>query len=514
MNRVRRLGVRLAVIAAAGGVLTLWPFGCASKLPEALSGSGGSQDAPAALVRDDSLPRAFLPHPAFAYAKTGDQAVTIADIAERAAPSVVNVASSKTMKVRPGIAPFLDDPFFRHFFGPGRGEPREQERLQRGMGSGVIVSKDGIVLTNNHVVAGAEEIQVTTADDREFKAKVVGTDEKSDLAVLRLEGDTSDLVPIEFGDSSRLRLGDIVLAIGNPFGVGQTITMGIVSAKGRANMGIVDYEDFIQTDAAINPGNSGGALVDMEGRLVGVNTAILSRTGGYMGIGFAIPSNMAQPIMQSLVADGKVVRGWLGVGIQEVDPELAKALGASTTQGVLVSEVMPDGPGARAGLRRGDVIVSVDGKATPSTGRLRNVIASSRAGSAVTLSLMRDGKAQELKVTLGELPAEEGAKEPRGPEGPTAAPSVEGLSLENLSPQSRRRFEVPASVTSGVIIAGVSPGSAAAKAGLRPGDVILEVDRSKVDSVTAFQNAQKRSKDRLLLLVSRQGRTLYVVLKR
>src|SRR5690606_1611713 len=256
-----------------------------------------------------TAPVQVLPSPALAQAQA--DGVSIADVVQKALPAVVNVSSSRVRQQRMP---------FHWFFGPGPGGP--QERREQGQGSGVIVSVSGVVLTNNHVVEKADEITVTTSDGREFEAKVLGTDPKSDLAVLQLQGDVSGLTAITFGDSSQLRLGDVVLAIGNPFGIGQTVTMGIVSAKGRADLGIVDYEDFIQTDAAINPGNSGGALINMRGELVGINTAILSRSGGYQGVGFAIPSNMAAPIMQSLQTTGRVVRGWLGVAIQEVDQEL------------------------------------------------------------------------------------------------------------------------------------------------------------------------------------------------
>ncbi len=264
---------------------------------------------------------------------------------DRVLPSVVSISSTRVQRMP-------QHPFFPGF--PPMGGQRELR--QEGLGSGVVVGP-GVVVTNNHVVDGADEIRVTTKGKRELVAKVIGTDPKSDLAVLRVEGDTSQLVPIQFGDSSRLRLGDVVLAIGNPFGVGQTVTMGIVSAKGRADVGIEDYEDFIQTDAAINPGNSGGALVDMEGHVIGINTAILSRSGGSVGIGFAIPSNMAKPIVDSLVSQGRVDRGFLGVTIQDIDQDLAQAMGLQTTDGVLIADVQPDGPGAKAGIQRGDVIL-------------------------------------------------------------------------------------------------------------------------------------------------------------
>jgi serine protease Do len=503
---------RLTFVGVLAVVITLLPFlACKSGLPVATEAT--SSPGPSGLVKTAGAATRILPHPAFAHAKETTGSVTIADVAERAAPSVVNVSSSKRVANVPVGAPFFDDPMFRRFFGPGqRSEPRERE--QHGMGSGVIVSSDGLVLTNNHVVDGASEIRVTTSDEREFGAKVVGTDEKSDLAVLRLEGDVQGLAPIEFGDSSRLRLGDVVLAIGNPFGVGQTITMGIVSAKGRANMGIVDYEDFIQTDAAINPGNSGGALVDMEGHLVGINTAILSRSGGYQGIGFAIPSNMAKPIMQSLVEQGKVVRGWLGVGIQDLDATLAKALGVATSKGVVVTDVMKDGPAARAGLKHGDVITKVDGRPMESTGHLRNAIAAAGARRKVEITLLRDGKEKRLSVELGELQDEATGLGAEGPPSPTKGSSLDGLSIGPLGAGARKRYDVPSSVTSGVIVLEVQPGSPAAKAGLRPGDVVVEVERHAVSTPKEFSQLRAKAGKQMLLRVVRRGRSSYLVLQR
>jgi serine protease Do len=397
------------------------------------------------------------------------------------------------------------DPFFRHFFGPGQ---EQDDQKERGLGSGVIVSADGIVLTNNHVVAKADEIKVATADNREFDVEVVGTDEKSDLAVLRLKGDISGLVPVKFADSNRLRLGDVVLAIGNPFGVGESVTMGIVSAKGRANMGIIDYEDLIQTDAAINPGNSGGALINMEGELVGINTAILSRSGGSMGIGFAIPSNMAKPISQSLLEKGKVIRGWLGIGIQDIDSDLAKALNLENTAGVLVTEVMNGGPASKAGLERGDVIVSINGEKVDSTGRLRNLVAAAGATQA-KVAILRQGKKSELNVALGEQPMEKVAS---GKATPSNA--LDGLNLEMLSDANRSKLGIDASIKSGIVVVGVAPGSSAADSGLRQGDVILEINHHPVTSLEGFRAAYQKASGRSLLVINRGGSTLFLVLKK
>jgi serine protease Do len=430
--------------------------------------------------------------------------VSIADVTERALPSVVNISLTKVSSGRSGPVPF---PFF---FGPEQpGERREQ-----GTGSGVIVSRDGYVLTNNHVVSGASEIKVTTYDKREFDATVVGTDPKSDLAVIKMKGNLSELKSVSFGDSSRLRLGDVVLAIGNPFGVGQTVTMGIVSAKGRADLGIVDYEDFIQTDAAINPGNSGGALINMEGQLVGINTAILSRSGGYQGIGFAIPTNMAVPIMEALKKDGRVTRGWLGVGIQDVDGELAAAMKLPVATGVLISDVRPGTPAARAGLRRGDVVVKLDGRGVTSSGQFRNAVAAAGGGKKVNLDLYREGKSQNIGVELGEMPNDPTAPGSNRPGEPTTSNTLDGITLSDLGPEQRRQFQIPEEVAKGVVVTRVDPRSAAARAGVRPGDVLLEVNRTSVDNLQSFQQVYGKAKGAVVLLVNRRGNSVFIVVRR
>jgi serine protease Do len=508
MTNLQSMGSKVAFVAALGGAVAFWPAACGGRISSSASPSAGSAATPATLLPS---PKSFLPGPAFAHAGTGQNGIAIADIAEKAAPSVVNVASSRTVK--PVEMPFFNDPFFRHFFGPGGGGPEpDDKRQEHGLGSGVVVSADGLVLTNNHVIEGADEIKVTTSDKREFSVKVLGADKKSDLAVLRLQGDVKGLTPIEIGDSSRLRLGDVVLAIGNPFGVGQTVTMGIVSAKGRANMGIAAYEDFIQTDAAINPGNSGGALVDMEGRLVGINTAILSRTGGNMGIGFAIPTNMASPIMKALMDHGKVVRGWLGVGIQDIDQELAQAMGLKGTKGILVSDIVDKGPGSKAGLRSGDVVLKLNGQDVDSTGQFRNAVAAAGSGATVKLDVLRDGKPMTVEAKLGELP-EEQSKVARGDNGGQPG-LLDGLALEDLNPMLRQKLDVPPSIKSGVVVTEIAPGSSGANSGLRPGDLIIEVNKTPVTDVGSFKQAYTKAKDRALLRVVRGGMTMFLVVKR
>ena len=448
-----------------------------------------------------SLPVRFSPHPVLAQGITPAPGgiPSVATVAEQALPSVVNIASK--IKVDAPRNPLMSDPFFRDFFGR-RGAPAP--RYRKGLGSGVIISSDGVVITNNHVVARAQKIEVVLADKRRFSARVVGRDEKSDLAVLKLKG-AKGLKPITLGNSDKLRLGDVVLAIGNPFGVGQTVTMGIVSAKGRGNMGIVDYEDFIQTDAAINPGNSGGALVNMRGELVGINTAILSRTGGYQGIGFAIPTNMANPITRSLLKHGTVRRGWLGVVIQEPNREMAKTLGLPTHKGVLITDVDPRGPAGKAGLRRDDLVVKVDGHRVDTVHRLRNTVAAAGVGKRVALELYRKQKRMQLWVKLGALSSGAARFAGRSPRGG-------GFSVAPLTRQARQRYSVSPRVRAGVVVNRINPKGLAAGAGLREGDVLSEVNRVTITSVAQFRKVYTAARGRVLLRIHRQGHTIYMIL--
>jgi serine protease Do len=487
-----RFGSRLAASVVAGS-LALSGLSACTRANGQPARAENKQEA-------GQSPVTVLPHPALAQA--GGSA-TIADIAEKALPSVVNIAMTKLSRMP-------QQPMFFPFFGP----PGSEERKEQGLGSGVIVSADGFIVTNNHVVSDASEIKVTTYDKREFDAEVVGTDPKTDLALIKLKGQVSGLSPIQFGDATNLRLGDVVLAIGNPFGVGQTVTMGIVSAKGRADLGIIDYEDFIQTDAAINPGNSGGALVNMEGKLVGINTAILSRSGGYQGVGFAIPSNMASPILDSLKKFGKVTRGWLGVSIQDVDQELVAAMKLPVTRGILISDVRPGTPAAKAGLRRGDVVTKVDGRAIDSTGQFRNYVAGIGSGKKATFEIVREGQTVNVVAELGDMPADEGIASSSAPQGGPQSGVLDGLTLGEITPEARRAFGIPAEVQKGVVVTRLKPGSPAAEAGLRPGDVLLEVNRKPVNSVAEFEAAYKGGGDKLLLLVHRKGATVFVVVKR
>jgi serine protease Do len=428
---------------------------------------------------------------------------TIADVAAQVTPSVVNVFSERRVDRRDN-APFLADPFFQYFFGAPRSTQRAPQR-ERSLGSGVIVSPDGIVLTNNHVIENAETIKVATKDGRELEATLVGTDPQSDLAVLRV--DHKQLPAIAIADSSKTRTGDLVLAIGNPFGIGQTVTMGIISAVGRANMGITDYEDFIQTDAAINPGNSGGALVDMDGKLVGINTAIASQTGGYQGIGFAIPSNMAMQVESAILRDGKVTRGWLGVAAEDVTSDLARALDLPPRHGALVSDVSRGGPAAGAGIQRGDVITAIDGTAIHDAGQLRTVIALDGKDRRVAVQLERRGKPMTVQVTLGEAPTG------RQAQAQVAGGALSGLVVQPLDRALRDRLRVPDDID-GVVVTGVDRGASPAAALLRKGDVILEVNRQPVATVDAFRDAARAAGHRALLLVDRNGVAIYVTLSR
>jgi serine protease Do len=418
----------------------------------------------------------------------------IADVAEKVTPSVVNISATRISgSVGEG------DPF-EEFFGRRR-------RPGNIGGSGVIVSAKGYVLTNNHVVANAKDIKVAFHNGRELGATVVGTDPKSDLAVLKLKGKIGTLKPIEIGDSGKVRLGEVVLAIGNPLGVGQTVTMGIISAKGRANVGIVDYEDFIQTDAAINPGNSGGALVNLKGQLVGINTAIASMTGGYQGIGFAIPTNMARPIMDSLIARGKVVRGWLGVSIQDLTEELADTLRLGADRGVLIGGVVSGSPAARAGIRRGDVVVRVGETATEKASQLRNAVAAFGVGKAIKVELIRDGKRQAVDVVLSEQPADVSGAVP-----PVESNQVKlGINVAPLSKALRQKYEISGEVTHGVVVTGVSRGSAGEEIGLRPGDVILQVNRTAIKSAKQLDEEYRKAKGKFALHLYRDGSAFYVV---
>jgi serine protease Do len=379
---------------------------------------------------------------------------------------------------------------------------------QHGLGSGVIVTKDGYLLTNNHVVENADEVKVALGDGREFTAKVVGKDPKSDIAVLKI--DAKDLPAIDLADSDKLEVGDVVLAIGNPFGVGQTVTSGIISATGRGSLGL-DYEDMIQTDAAINPGNSGGALVDAEGRLIGINTAIISRSGGNQGIGFAVPVNLARSVMEGLVKDGRVVRGFLGVNIQDLTPALAEEFDVKESSGVLVAGVTPKSPAEKAGLRDGDIITEFNGKAVKDSRHLKLQVAQTAPGTSVPVKILRDGKTKSLDVTVKELPGTEHASKKNSDDAQNSSDALDGVAVADIDSAAKQQFKLPANVN-GAVVTQVDPNSAAFEAGLREGDVIQEINRKPVKSAEDAVQLTENAKDkRTLLRVWSKGSSRYVV---
>jgi Do/DeqQ family serine protease len=413
---------------------------------------------------------------------------TLAPMVKQTAPAVVNIATRGSVEVR-GHNPFMDDPFFRRFFDMPEQQPRQRQPT-RSAGSGVIVNAaEGLVITNAHVVDGAEEITVTLQDDRTFTAEVVGSDRASDIALLRIPAE--DLRELRMADSSRAEVGDFVVAIGNPFGLGHTVTSGIVSALGRSGINPEGYEDFIQTDASINPGNSGGALVNLRGELLGVNSAILSRGGGNIGIGFAIPSNMVRSVLEQLIEFGEVRRGLLGVNIASITPDIAEAYEVKEMQGALVLQVMPDSAAERAGVQTGDIIRRVDGKAVNNANELRNTIGMKRSGESVELDILRDGQRRTITAQLGEQPTQVQV------DAQDIHPGLQGAELENLHAGSPGFEGDP-----GVLVANVAPGSPAWQRGLRPGDIISGVNRRPV---TSLQDLQQGAEGQSLLLNIRRG---------
>ncbi|MDT7043298.1 DegQ family serine endoprotease [Candidatus Nitronereus thalassa] len=435
---------------------------------------------------------------------------TFIRVSKAAMASVVNISSTRKKEEtsQRSPSPFFDDPLFRRFFGEEfehRFRQQEPRRQEQGLGSGVIVSQDGYIITNNHVVEQADELMVLLGDKRKFPAKLIGTDPKTDLAVIKIA--EKGLPTLQWGDSRNLQVGELVLAVGNPFGLNQTVTMGIISAIGRANMGIVDYEDFIQTDAAINPGNSGGALVNLQGHLIGINTAIFSRTGGYMGIGFAIPSNMVKNIMNNLVNHGKVIRGWLGVSIQELNPELAEQFGSPDTAGALVGDVIKGSPADGAGVQRGDIIRKYDGRAVKDPTHLRSLVAETTPGARASVTVLRNNATKELLVSIEELPKNLTANR-KPAEDPMKSHVLSGIRVEPLPPDRDSNEE-------GVMISHVQPDSAANRAGLRRGDIILEMNRSPIHNVDDFYEISDHLEAQapVLVLLKRGNGTIYLSIK-
>jgi len=489
--------------ALAAGILVAAVCAVAGSSVRAAPKAEASPNAPAKLnVQDHPLDRGLR------------APISFAPVVKRAAPSVVNIYSTMTIRDRPSLGPLFDEPFLRRFFGDEL-EAQPRPRKAQSLGSGVIVTSDGYVLTANHVVEGADVVKVAFASsEKEYDAKIIGTDPATDVAVLKIDAKT-ELPALPIADSDKLEVGDVVLAIGNPFGVGQTVTMGIISGLGRGGFGINGYENFIQTDAAINPGNSGGALVDAEGRLVGINTAIFSRTGGNLGVGFAVPVNMARYVMNALIESGKVTRGYLGINIQTLTPDLAKQFNLpDESGGVLVGGVAPHSAAAKAGLMEGDVIVELDGKKVSDTRNLQLTIAQTPPGSKVTLRVLRTDEGSKplektLTATLGELPPDlmaMGAGKSAPDNDKQEMDSLDGVEVTDIDSAGRRQNDIPRGIH-GALVVKVESDSNAAEAGLRPGDVILEIDRQPVrDADEAVALSDKAKGDRILLRVwSRAG---------
>jgi serine protease Do len=496
-----------------------------SSAPQASAAMGGADPAPAP---------ATAPGSTESPGKYGAFQSIFTSVAKKAVPSVVSISMERTVD-----APQNQNPF-EFFFGPdpfgnggdggnwgdgsdgglngGRPQGRSPgRRRETGMGSGFITDAQGHILTNNHVVEGAQKLTVQLSDEREFEVEVVGTDKPSDLAVVKFKGEPpADIVPLKLGDSDKLQIGEWVVAVGAPFGLYETVTTGIISAKGRQNTGISTYGNFLQTDAAINPGNSGGPLVNLDGDVVGINTAIYSQSGGYQGIGFAIPVNLARNIMESLIKNGKVTRGWLGVSIQPVSQDMAEALGLKGRRGALVGDVVPGGPADKAGIQRGDVVVKLEGKDIVDANDLMNRIALIAPGATVEIIVFRDGRNQTRKVRITKREEEQVAMQGRE-ESPSRGGEVSGLGMEatDLSEEVRQALKLGEEVKSGAVVLKLDPSGKAAQAGLQAGDVIQEANRRKISSAKDLREAVSKAGKggSILLLVNREGSTFYAVIK-
>lgn len=428
-----------------------------------------------------------------------------ADVAEKVNPSVVTISTKTVIKNRQGspFSEFFGDDFFKRFFNSPGGP--QGEFVQQGLGSGVIVKENGVILTNNHVVDNADDIFVSFLDDQELEATVIGTDSNTDLAVIKIEA--KDLPAIKLGDSDALRVGQWVLAIGSPLQseLAHTVTAGIVSAKGRSGVGVSRFQDYIQTDAAINPGNSGGPLVNLKGELVGINTAIATRTGGNMGIGFAIPSKLAEKVTTDILEKGRVIRGWLGVGIQNISPELAENFDIDKTEGVIVTEIMKDSPAEKAGIKVEDVILAINSEKIKNVTQLSTKVGSTDPGTKMDLKILRDGDEKAISVTIGEFPADQ-------KQAIAQKKNIQnlGFSVSDLTPDLQRRYDIDDD--EGIVITNVEGNSDSYKAGLREGDVILKLDRKTVESVDDFYNKLEKveSDQPIALYIKRGDKKLFV----
>jgi len=434
-----------------------------------------------------------------------EQEITLsfAPLVRATSPAVVNIYTSKVIRQQGNR--LFDDPFFRRFFGesfPFSIGP-SRERVENSLGSGVILRADGIIVTNHHVIRGADEIKVVLTDKREFAADILLSDERTDIAVLKLQEPKGKLPVVEFGDSDDLEVGDLVLAIGNPFGVGQTVTSGIVSGLARTSVGITDFRSFIQTDAAINPGNSGGALVDVKGRLVGINTAIFSKSGGSQGIGFAVPANMVRRVVASAVAGEPLIRPWLGFSGRDVDAEISEALGLETPGGVIVENVHPTGPAAEAGLERSDIIVEVEGRPVDDGQGLRFFFATRELGGTVAITVLRDGKPVKMNFSLMAPPE----VPPRDRTDIVGNFPISGIRVVNLSPRVADELGIPTDLT-GVIVEGVQRGSVAHRVGIKPLDIITEVNGEEISLVSQLVKIVEDGPPEWLVVLNRQGERL------
>ncbi len=430
---------------------------------------------------------------------------SFSQMAGRAVEHVVNISTVRVIRRSPGY----DDPDLRRYFGPEFDPRNPPEHIENSLGSGVFISEDGYVVTNYHVIENAGLIKVTFSGQREFDAEIVGADPGTDIALIRLKGDYSEVTPVEFADSDSVRIGDMVLAIGSPFSLRRSVSMGIVSGKSRADFGIVEYEDFIQTDAAINPGNSGGALMNMYGALIGINTAILSGSGGSHGVGFAVPSNMVLEVVEQILRHGRVMRGSLGVAVQQVNQDIMDAFGLTSERGVIVTRVVHGSPAEKAGLMLEDVILKVDDEDVTAQNRFRNLIAFSDPGQRIALTVLRNGKEIIVNATLGELDV----KNETAGEMVDWKPKPGGLSVAELNPQSRQHFRIPDSVKGHVVVVQVERGSEAGIAGFHPGDVILQVNRTPITSLSGFMDMYRQAKGDMLFLVQRTDGSYYRYLR-